>query len=490
MKRCPLCECVYSDHLEFCSRDGAPLSRFANADPVLGHVIEDRYRLQEAIGRGGFGTVYRAAHQRLPIEVAVKVLHAGQGADQAAVDRFTREVHAAAKVRHPNVAEVLDFGFDAKLGYFVAMPLLRGETLAAALNRRRMSLVEAHTVFTQTALGLAAAHQVGVVHRDVKPDNLFLATDPTAASGWIVKVLDFGVAKIKLDSQPTADSPGGSKVLGTPAYMAPEHATGAAVDARVDVYGLGLVLCLMLCGTTPFSGTAVPQLVARRLLHDPEPPSRMGVGGWIPKSVDKFVLSLIARSPDDRPASMEAALQGWLAVQVDATEAWASAFLGGGAAQNVIGVSDMKTETLPTAAAAPQGISSHSSEGGMRQTSPAILVVDDDEAMRYLMRAVIQAAGWACETADSASAALDFVLGDRPVCGIIIDVLMPGMHGLDLLKLLRKAGYDGPIVFCSALSSDSVRAELTAHGAGYVNKATEIGSIVAELKRMGVAPPH
>ncbi len=126
MKSCPVCDCVYADHLAYCGRDGASLVAVPNADPALGHVIEDRYRLEAVIGQGGFGIVYRAAHQRLPIDVAVKILLAGQGAGQDAVDRFAYEVRAAAKVRHPNVVEVLDFGCDARLGHFVIMPLFAG----------------------------------------------------------------------------------------------------------------------------------------------------------------------------------------------------------------------------------------------------------------------------------------------------------------------------------------------------------------------------
>ncbi len=352
-----------------------------------------------------------------------------------------------------------------------------------------MSLVETHAVSSQTAVALAAAHQVGVIHRDIKPDNLFLASDPTAASGWTVKVLDFGVAKVKLDSQPLADSANASKVLGTPAYMAPEHATGSGVAARADIYSLGLVLCFLLCGATPFGGEPVQQLVARRVMRDPDPPSRLGVGGWIPPSVDNYVLSLLARSPDARPPTMQAALQGWLGVQIDATEAWASRFLSGAPAVRATTTSEMKTETMPTHSLPPDPSHEPATFAARRREAPIVLVVDDDEAMRYLMRAIIQAAGWPCETADSAGAALQFVLGEREVCGVVSDVLMPGMHGLELLQAIRNAGYAGPVVFCSALSADSVRADLTTHGAGYVNKATEIGAIVSELKRLGCPAP-
>ncbi len=270
------------------------------------------YVLEQLLGEGTMGRVYQGRHQRLGRQVALKVLHSHLIQDKALVARFLQEARLVNQINHPHIVEVHDFVeelFPERV--YGVMELLRGKTLAAQLAERALTLAELCNIGRQIADALHAAHRVDVVHRDLKPDNIFL----TAREGRedSVKVLDFGVAKLLQTGGDlrVADTQAGTMV-GTPRYMAPEQAAGIEVDARTDIYALGTILYEMLAGKPPFGSLVFGQLAADIITQPPPPlPARTQAGEPIPKALGELVAACLMKSSDARPPSM-AAVSTWL----------------------------------------------------------------------------------------------------------------------------------------------------------------------------------
>ena len=286
-----------------------------DTDRVIGHVIEDRYKLVAVIGRGGFGTVYRAEHQRLPRDFAVKILHAARAVDARQVERFRQEVRAAAVVRHPYVVEVIDYGHDPAVGHFIVMPLLEGFSLLERLGREMvLPIVDFDTVLVQSAAALGAAHALGIVHCDIKSENVHLVRDLSAPAGFHVCILDFGVARARpLPGE--AAQPDASRVVGTALSMSPEQVLRQDVDARADVYGLGVVLYEMLTGNLPFIADKSVEMMRMHVQDAVRRPSSHAKGSWIPPVLDQLVVSMLAKSREDRPQSMAEVVELWEAMR-------------------------------------------------------------------------------------------------------------------------------------------------------------------------------
>ncbi|MFO7567165.1 MAG: serine/threonine-protein kinase [Enhygromyxa sp.] len=285
-----------------------------------------RYELLRPLGRGAMGEVWAAWHQGLRQEVALKILTLDR-ADSSAVERFEREVTATTALRHPNTVRVYDFGLTPEGLWYYAMELLEGETVAELVTREGpLSIARALGLVHQAARALREAHERGVVHRDVKPENLFVSAP--AGERDFVRVLDFGVATIaaeaaRLDRGPTeplglaraaADSmpdapvdpptdPGfGARVeraVGTPLYISPEAARGRPTDARADIYGLGGVLYFMLTARPPFIERNTAALLRAHVEQRPTPPSVL-LSGSLPDYVEKLVLRCLEKDPNDR----------------------------------------------------------------------------------------------------------------------------------------------------------------------------------------------
>jgi serine/threonine protein kinase len=258
------------------------------------------YRLARKIGEGASGVVYEAEHVELGRKVALKVLAAGHASATDAIERFRREARAVARLSHPNLVQLYDFGKSLDGRVFLAMELLRGETLDRRIKRLGgMDWREAAELGIEVCKALEAAHGAGLVHRDLKPANLFL----TDAGG--LKLLDFGVAMALADvvNDASEKRQKGFAIFGTPEYMAPEQVAGEVVDGRCDLYALGCVLYELVTGTRVFEGTSSVVIMGKQMREMPDAPRLRAPSRGIPEEVDAVILRALAKAPADRFAT-------------------------------------------------------------------------------------------------------------------------------------------------------------------------------------------
>jgi serine/threonine protein kinase len=281
----------------------------ALSEALPGILLDKKYRLEEKIGAGGFGVVYRAEHVGLKRPVAVKVFRPTPGNDSGeGLSRFEREGISACRVNHPNAIAVLDSGLSPAGSAYIVMELLEGRTLAEEMGESGpFALERAVAIAAPMCDALAAAHEAGIVHRDVKPENVFLHR---GRDGEVVKVLDFGLAKVVGDE--TAAGQGASaqpsrSLVGTPAYIAPERLWGNPYDGRADVYSVGVVLYHMLCGEPPFRvpGGGFHALIALSVTRDPRPLREHRPD--VDAGAEAVVMRALARDPAARPTAGELA---------------------------------------------------------------------------------------------------------------------------------------------------------------------------------------
>ncbi|MFO0551735.1 MAG: serine/threonine-protein kinase [Polyangiaceae bacterium] len=269
---------------------------------MQGHVLGGRYRLETPIGEGTMGSVWRAEHLTLGVPVAVKLVQAHSAQLPEALARFEREARLAARVRSAHVAHVLDYGVDRGHPY-LAMEWLEGESVRARLTRqKRLSLVEVVELSTHVGRALGAAHKLNLVHRDIKPDNVFIV-DGEFGGPETYKVLDFGVAKsadqLGLDSTAFMTKPGA--LVGTPYYMSPEQALGEPVDFRADLWALTVTIFECLVGERPFQDSTLRGLIGKVVSGSIPIPSQRVAG--LPPAFDAFVAKGLSRDPASRFAS-------------------------------------------------------------------------------------------------------------------------------------------------------------------------------------------
>jgi len=259
------------------------------ADPLVGQLLDGRYRIDGRVARGGMATVYSGFDTRLDRVVAVKVMHSTLADDEAFVARFVREARSAARLQHPNVVAIFDQGEDHGR-VFLVMELVGGRTLRAVLRERvRLDAGQALGVMEGLLTALAAAHDAGIVHRDVKPENVLVA------DSGLVKVADFGLARAIESSQHTVAD---GTLIGTVAYLAPEQVVSGAADARTDLYSAGVLLYEMLTGLVPFTGDTPLNVAYQHVNDDVPPPSAVQLD--VPPSVDDIVLTATRRESADR----------------------------------------------------------------------------------------------------------------------------------------------------------------------------------------------
>ncbi len=287
----------------------------ADGDPFLGVTVADRFVITGRVGAGSMGTVYRARQEAVGRDVAVKILRADRAFDAQAKARFSREARAMSLLTSPHTVTVFDFGevpdphgdelAEGGASLYLAMEMLEGESLGARLKRTpRIEVTEAVRIAREALLSLEEAHEKGIIHRDLKPDNLFLTRGPGGDKAEVCKVLDFGIAKIQSEqaSVDALETQAGT-VFGTPRYMSPEQAQGRSLDARSDLYSLGVLLYQMLVGHPPFVDEDAVVVMARHIKTVPAAPVIAAPDAAIGEALSRVVMSTLAKSPDARPES-------------------------------------------------------------------------------------------------------------------------------------------------------------------------------------------
>src|ERR1043165_1683707 len=296
MKKCPHCGVEYPDANTLCPADGVALEK--DPDSLVGTTLAGKYRIDARLNEGGMGTVYRGTHILMDKTVAIKVLRPSLAADAKIVARFSREARAASRISHPNALSVTDFGEDESGHVFLVMEFLSGKTLKHVIREEGpLPLARVVDIARQIGDALHAAHEQGVIHRDLKSDNIMLLDTIT---GDHAKVLDFGIAKINepegvVDTGLTAPN----LVIGTPQYMSPEQCSqDSEIDARSDIYSFGVILYEMLVGHVPFSGDS-PNIVMMKHLQEAVP-SVLEERPDLPPAVGRVVARAMAKLPTNR----------------------------------------------------------------------------------------------------------------------------------------------------------------------------------------------
>jgi serine/threonine-protein kinase len=313
MLHCPTCGQEFADEVRVCPEDGALLQADATVamngplDPLIGLTLDEKYRLDEPLGTGGMGTVYRATHLLIDRPVAIKVLNPRYVEDEAAQVRFRREARAAGRLQHANAVTVTDFGTTSNGLVYIVMELLEGRTLRDVLAREApLDVARSVSIMLQISSAVAAAHDAGIIHRDLKPANIFVVQRKEAPP--FVKVLDFGIAKLAAeaheddDDQQTLTQVGA--MIGTPRYMSPEQCDGAHLTPAADVYSMGIILYEMLTGTTPFNGTSPLAIAIKHSSQAPRSPREFVA--TIPPALEAVVLHTLEKRAEDRPKNAEA----------------------------------------------------------------------------------------------------------------------------------------------------------------------------------------
>jgi serine/threonine protein kinase len=291
-RQCPTCAEVFDDESFFCGHDGTITIQVQpenDKDPRLGSQLGD-YIVVARVADGGMGRVYEGRHPQTRQRMAIKVLHPEIAADNVAVERFKREYETAAELRHPHVVSVHEFGSTPEGSYFMTMEYLYGEELGAAIRRDGpQPMARVVQTLCQTALALDHAHSFGVVHRDLKPDNIFLCK---REAGDDVRVLDFGSVKLQMETGPKLTAFG--TTLGSPYYMSPEQAMGKTdVDQRTDVFAIAAMLHEMLTGKVAFDGENVAAILMKIIKGEPTPASMLNPD--VPTAVDAVIEKGVAK---------------------------------------------------------------------------------------------------------------------------------------------------------------------------------------------------
>jgi eukaryotic-like serine/threonine-protein kinase len=293
---------------------------------LAGALVASRYRVERLLGQGGMGSVWAGRHITLGHLVAIKFIHPALTESREALRRFDIEAKAAARIKSRHAAAVADHGVTPEGRPYIVMEYLEGEPLERTIQRRgALPLAEVAEVVSQASLALEVAHKAGIVHRDLKPDNIFLARDREAATGYTVKLVDFGIAKIVHDEAASgAAATQAGSVLGTPHYMSPEALTASGpVSAASDIWSLGACAFAAACARVPFEGDAIGDVVLKVCAAPLPVPSK--VNGALPRAFDDWFARACARDPKRRFASVQEMagalreLERWAAEQSDKT---------------------------------------------------------------------------------------------------------------------------------------------------------------------------
>ncbi|MCC7542110.1 MAG: serine/threonine protein kinase [Deltaproteobacteria bacterium] len=311
MRVCPQCRSEYPGGEVFCPNDGARLEGTSMVpekarDPLVGQIVGGRYRVLRVIGEGGMGVVYEAEHTVIEKRVAVKVLRDDFSSRQDVVERFRQEAKSASRIGQENIIDISDFGETPSGASFFVMELLDGHDLAHLLNKEKtLTIQRAIPIVVQCCKALGAAHAKGIVHRDMKPENIFLTQ--REAFPDFVKIVDFGIAKMS-----DLDHPGTSgkkltktgMIFGTPEYMSPEQAAGKSLDHRVDIYALGVIMYELFSGRVPFVGETFMAILTQHMFETPPPIGEVNPQSQLPPALEAVIFRAMSKDPAKRQQSM------------------------------------------------------------------------------------------------------------------------------------------------------------------------------------------
>ncbi len=291
MKACPQCHIRYPTDSVHCLLDGAELA--AILDPLIGKTIAGCYVIEDMLGEGGMSTVYRSRHKLVDRPCAIKVMNPVLATDANVRERFRREARSTQAIAHPNVIEIFDQGEMEDGVPYIVMDLLDGSTLSTLVDAGPIAPARSLPIMIQVARGIARAHDLGVVHRDLKPDNIFICRRGDRAD--LVKILDFGIARSRADTRLT----NAGELFGTPQYMAPERITSGEAGPSVDLYALGVIFFEMATGQLPFDAPDPATFLIRHMKEVPPAPRR--INGRVPERLDALILQLLEKDPRARP---------------------------------------------------------------------------------------------------------------------------------------------------------------------------------------------
>jgi serine/threonine-protein kinase len=440
-KLCPSCEARYPDDFALCPRDGSPL---AVIDNIIGTTLSGTYFVRRLLGEGAMGRVYEARHTRIPAKrFAIKMLQPEYLAEPQILARFAQEGEAAATINHPNVVAIIDVDRTPDGRPFLVTELLEGKEFGEHLVAiGKMPVARAVRITGQIAEALVAAHARGIIHRDMKPENVFLTGDLAAPTA---KILDFGMSRLDRREGKVVTTAGA--VLGTPSFMPPEQARGDRVDHRADVYAVGAILYTALTGKRPFDRDE--NMATLLAVLNEEPPRPRALDPGIPEALERIILRAMARDPEQRYATMDE-LRGALA-----------AF-----------------ESGSVTAGSPAGGPSPPSSGRVRamQTLP-----DADDrllgAARPALALVLAAAfGWAGAALVAAIAALvraahaegDALSGGESAVVIVVVLALLGAPLFLAVREIRRGIWDNPVRGAAIVrrAAPSVLGALVVYGAG------------------------
>lgn len=325
MKTCPQCQLQYADEVDFCPADGMKLraTRIETEDPLIGRALDGRWVIEEKLGEGGMGAVYKGHQRSVSRTVAIKTLRPQLIDSEEFVDRFFREAKIAANISHPHCVTILDYGESDDGTLYLAMEFLEGELLTDRMETGDLTMKQVIKIGIQAASALSASHEQQIVHRDLKPDNIFLLDVP--GGGIFIKVLDFGIAKM-LDSKTQVTKTG--MIFGTPEYMSPEQCKGGQIDGRSDLYSLGCILYELVGGRTPFKATT-PMAVLMAHVNNDAPSLSVGeTAAHVPSGLEQIIMRLLEKIPDYRFADA-AELREALEAELHALENPSASVRGG-----------------------------------------------------------------------------------------------------------------------------------------------------------------
>lgn len=300
MKVCPTCSNQWPDEQKFCPNDGSALKSTSGSADLVGSVIAGNYHITKKLGEGGMGAVYLGEHVKMGRKSAIKVMTQSMAHDPDAIARFNREATNAARINHPNVCAIYDFGETSDGLIYLAMEFIEGGSLSSVVEQGPVPPARAAAILEQAGQALSAAHHLGIVHRDLKPDNIMISKGRDGTD--VVKVVDFGIAKAMGGEEGQKVTKTGL-VVGTPEYMSPEQLSGDKLDGRSDIYSLALVFYRMLTGTLPFQADSAQETMIKRLTDDPMPLNDAMPGSNFPARLQAVMDRALTRMPAERYAS-------------------------------------------------------------------------------------------------------------------------------------------------------------------------------------------